>query len=185
MHLSFIHFLCRLQCIATYSNAFVINLSKFYYQLPYQNIRYLVHICRKLAPKLAASLRHIVAASLLQTRFSYANFFSGTLVLAHNVRRKYAAHSCRTLFWHTMYAASMQRTVVAHYSGDTMCAASLQRTGCGTLFLCATMFAAHSCRALSCSAPSTPPPPHPWFISHPPPHHHHHIGFSSLPPKGV
>ena len=101
--------------------------------------------------KLAASLRLIVAASLLQTRFSYANFFSGALfwhtmcaasmqhtvvahcsgtqcapqvcstqlsrtVLAHNVHRKYAVHSCRALFWHTMWAASLQRTVVAHYS---------------------------------------------------------------------
>ena len=47
---------------------------------------------------------------------------------------KLAAHSCRALYWHTMCAASMQRTVVAHYSG-TQCAAH----SCRTLFLCATI----------------------------------------------
>ena len=64
--------------------------------------------------KLAASLRLIVAASLLQTGFSYANFFSGAL------------------FWHTICAASMQRTVVAHCSGTQcapqVCSTQLPRT---------------------------------------------------------
>ena len=117
---------------------------------------YKPQICRKLA----ARLRLIFAARLPQTRFSYANYFSGALfwhtmcaasmqctvaahctgtqcapqvcsaqlsrtILAHNVRRtgKFAAHSCRALFWHTMCAVqvSLQHTVVAHYSG-TQCA---------------------------------------------------------------
>ena len=124
---------------------------------PYQNIRSLVHMCCKLA----ASLRHIVAASLPQMHFSYANYFSGALfaakfrhtvvahccgthsvrellhtytsctqcvpqvystqlsrsVLAHNVRHKFTAHSCCTLFWHTMCATSLQHTVAVHCSG--------------------------------------------------------------------
>ena len=55
---------------------------------------YKPQICRKLA----ARLRLIFAARLPQTRFSYANYFSGALL------------------WHTMCAASMQHTVVAHVS---------------------------------------------------------------------
>ena len=96
--------------------------------MPYQNIRSLIHICRKLA----ASLRHIFTASLLQTCFSYAKFFSGAL------------------FWHTMCAASMQRTVVAHCSG-TQCAPQV----CSTQFPHTALahnvcrkYAVHSCRAL-------------------------------------
>ena len=113
--------------------------------LPYQNIRSLVHICCKVA----ANLRHIVAASLPQTRFSYANYFSGALfaanlrhtvvahivcgsfsihiLLAHNVCHKFTAHSCHALFWHTMCATSLQRTVVAHCSG-TQCAPQVYST---------------------------------------------------------
>ena len=141
--------------------------------------------------KLAASLRLIVAASLLQTRFSYANFFSGALfwptmctasmqhtvvahcsgtqcapqvcgpqlrrtVLAHNVRRKNAAHSCRALFWHTMCGAQLPHTILVCHN-----------------------FAAHSCRALRCSAPIPPLPPP--LVYHP----HCHIFFSSLPPGGA
>ena len=134
---------------------------------------YKPQICRKLA----ARLRLIVAARLPQTRFSYANYFSGAL------------------FWHTMCATSMQRTVVAHCS-DTqwapqVCGAQLSRTvlvhnvrrkfaahNCRALFwytMCAASllrtvvvhcsvchkFAAHSCRALRCSAPTPSLSPHP------------------------
>ena len=76
----------------------------------YQNIRSLVHICRKLA----ASLQHTVVASLPQTCFSYANYFSGTL------------------FWHTMCAASLQCTVVVHY----YCVPEV----CGTQLPCTALF---------------------------------------------
>ena len=82
--------------------------------------------------KLAASLQLIVAASLLQTRFSYANFFSGAL------------------FWPTMCAASMQRTVVAHCSGTQcapqICSAQLPRTVLAHNVR--RKYAAHNCRAL-------------------------------------
>ena len=58
--------------------------------------------------------------------------FSIHILLAHIVCQKFRAHSCRTLFWHTMCATSWQRTVVAHCSG-TECApqvysAQLSRT---------------------------------------------------------
>ena len=79
-------------------------------------------------------------------------------VLAHNVRRKYAAHSCRALFWHTMCAKSMQRTVVAHYSG-TQCAPQVCSAQLSHTILVCLKFAAHSCCALRCSAPLPPPPP--------------------------
>ena len=134
---------------------------------PYQNIRSLVHICSKLA----ASLRHIVTASLLQTRFSYANFFS-----------------C-ALFWPTMCAASMQRTVVAHCTGTQcapqVCSAQLSRTVLAHNVR--RKYAAHSCRALfwhtMCAAslqhtvvahcavlppPLPPTPPQPYFTTPPP-----------------
>ena len=146
---------------------------------------YKPQICRKLA----ARLRLIVAARLPQTRFSYANFFSGAL------------------FWHTMCATSMQRTVVAHCSGTqcapqvcsaqlsrtvlvhnvrrksaahncralfwyTMCAASLRRTVVVHCSVCHE-FAAHSCRALRCSPPPQFITPTPIFF------------LSSLPPGGV
>ena len=109
------------------------RFTRFTHDLPYQNIRSLVHICRKLA----ASLRLIVAASLLQTRFSYANFFSGAL------------------FWPTMCGAQLPHTIIVCHK-----------------------FAAHSCRALRCSAPIPPTPP---LVYHP----HCHFFFSSLPPGGV
>ena len=146
--------------------------------------------------KLAASLRLIVAASLLQTRFSYANFFSGAL------------------FWPTMCAASMQRTVVAHCSGTQcapqVCGAQLRRTVLahitGTQCVpqeCSaqlsrtilahnvrrTVAAHYSCvpqvygaqlprTALFCPHPPLPPPP--WFITPTA-----IFFFSSLPPGGV
>ena len=89
---------------------------------------YKPQICRKLA----ASLRLIFAARLPQTRFSYANYFSGAL------------------FWHTMCAASMQRTVVAHCSGTQsapqVCSAQLPHTVLAHNVR--RKYAAHSCRAL-------------------------------------
>ena len=130
---------------------------------------YKPQICRKLA----ARLRLIVAARLPQMRFSYANYFSGAL------------------FWHTMCATSMQRTVVAHivcrkFAAHncrvlfwyTMCAASLQRTivahcsgtqcaaqVCGAQLSC-TILCATSLRHTVAVHSVVPPPPHP---SKPPP----------------
>ena len=89
---------------------------------------YKLQICRKLA----ARLRLIFAARLPQTRFSYANYFSGAL------------------FWHTMCAASMQRTVVAHCSG-TQCAPQVCSAQLPHTVLAHNVrrkYAAHSCRAL-------------------------------------
>ena len=89
---------------------------------------YKPQICRKLA----ARLRLIVAARLPQTRFSYANYISGALLL------------------HTMCATSMQRTVVAHCSGTQcapqVCGAQLSRTV--LVHNVRHKFAAHNCRAL-------------------------------------
>ena len=141
---------------------------------------YKPQICRKLA----ARLRLIFAARLPQTRFSYANYFSGAL------------------FWHTMCAASMQHTVVAHCSGTQcapqVCSAQLPHTvlahnvcrkyaahSCRALFwhtMCAaslrrTVVAHYSCVPQVCGAqlpctalfcppyPHPPSPPHPWFIT--------------------
>ena len=125
--------------------------------------------------KLAASLRLIIAASLLQTRFSYANFFSGALfwptmcaasmqrtVVAHCSGTQCAPQVCGALYWHTMCAARMRRTVVAHYSG-IQCAA---HSFC-TLFLCATTLqrtVAVQCAVLPPS-PLPPPPPTPGLSS--------------------
>ena len=110
----------------------------------------------------AARLRLIFAARLPQTRFSYANFFSGAL------------------FWPTMCAARMQRTVVAHCSGTQcapqVCGAQLSRTilahnvrckfaahSCGTLFLCATTLQRTVAVHWAVLPPPTPLPP-PCFI---------------------
>ena len=163
----------REMCSEEGQRVFHENLASGFSFFPYQNIRSLVYISRKLA----ARLRLIFAARLPQTRFSYANYFSGALfwhtmcaasmqrtvvahcsgtqcapqvcgaqlprtVLAHNVCRKYAVHSCRALFWHTMCAASLQRTVVAHYS----CVPQL----CGAQLPCTALF-----------CPPTTPTPHP------------------------
>ena len=122
----------RLQHNSTSQSAWLSGLSfrcwRLLVQIPYPKIRSLVHICRKLA----ASLRHTVAASLLQTRFSYANYFSGALL------------------WPTMCAASMQRTVVAHcfctQCAPQICSAQLSRTVLAHNVR--RKFAAHSCRAL-------------------------------------
>ena len=99
---------------------------------PYQNIRSLVYISRKYA----ANLQHVCGLYLRrvlpQTRFSYANYFSGAL------------------FWHTMCAASMQCTVVAHCSG-TQCAPQVCSAQLPHTVLAHNVrrkYAAHSCRAL-------------------------------------
>ena len=92
-------------------------------------------------------------------------------VLAHNVCRKFAAHSCRALYWHTICAASMQRTVVAHYSGTQcapqVCGAQLPRT-----ILVCHKFAAPQlpCTALFCPHPLLPPPHLTPGLSPPPPY---------------
>ena len=99
--------------------------------------------------------------------FFVCKFLFWRTVLAHNMRRKYAAHSCRTLFWHTMWAANLQRTVVTHCTGTQcapqVCSARLSRTilaqcapqVCGAqlsrAILVCHKFAAHSCHALRCS----------------------------------
>ena len=124
--------------------------------------------------KRAASLQHTVAASLLQTRFSYANYFSGAL------------------FWHTICAASLQRTIVAHCSG-TQCAPQVCSTQLSRTVLVHNVrrkFAVHSCCALFCvpqvcgaQVPCTAlfrPHPHPQFITPTP-----IFFFSSLPSGGV
>ena len=107
----------------------------------YQNIRSLVHICRKLA----ASLQHTVVASLPQTCFSYANYFSGTL------------------FWHTMCAASLQCTVVVHY----YCVPEV----CGTQLPCTALFPPPPPHTHTLPHPPTPSlsPTPPYFFSSLPP----------------
>ena len=107
-------------------------------------------------------------------------------VLAHNVRRKYAAHSCRALFWHTMCAVqvSLQRTVAAHCTGTQcapqVCSAQLSRTILAHNVRRTGKFAAHSCRTLFLCATTlrrtvavhcTVLPPHPTpGLSSPPPY---------------
>ena len=127
--------------------------------------------------KLAASLRLIVAASLLQTRFSYANFFSGALFWPTMCAASMPAHSCSALFWHTMCAASLRRTVAAHCTGTQCvpeeCSAQLSRTILA-YNVRRTVAAHYSCVPQLCGAqlPCTSlfcPPPLPPY-PHPPPH---------------
>ena len=84
--------------------------------------------------------------------FFVCKFLFWRTVLAHNiVRRKFAAHSCRALYWHTMrrkYAAHSCRALFWH----TMCATSLRRT-----------VAVH-CAVLP-QPPPTSPPSHSGFIT--------------------
>ena len=146
--------------------------------LPYQNIRSLVYISRKYAANLqhvcGLYLRRVCRKRVFRMQITFLAHCSGTqcapqvwsaqlsrTVLAHNVRHKFAAHSCRTLYWHTMCAESMQHTVVAHYSG-TQCAPQFCSALLSHTILVCLKFAAHSCRALRCSAPPLPPP---WFIT--------------------
>ena len=184
------HFWCRLQ------------RNEVSEDIPYQNIRSLVYISRKYAANLqhvcGLYLRRVCRKRVFRMQITFLAHCSGTqcapqvccaqlsrTVLAHNVRRKFAAHSCRTLYWHTMCAESMQRTVVAHYSG-TQCAPQVCSALLSHTILVCLNFAAHSCRALRCSAPPLPypplppPPPHPWFITPTA-----IFFFSSLPPEGV
>ena len=103
----------------------------------------------------AASMRSVVAhCSGTQCAPQFCSAQLPHTVLAHNVCRKYAAHSCRALFWHTMCAASLRRTVVAHYS----CVPQL----CGAQLPCTVLF-----------CPPTPPTPTPPLVYHP----HCHIFF--------
>ena len=87
-------------------------------------------------------------------RHKFAAHSCRTTVLAHNVRRKYAAHSCRALFWHTMCAVqvSLQRTVAAHCTGTQcapqVCSAQLSRTILAHNVRRTGKFVAHSCRTL-------------------------------------
>ena len=145
-------------------------------------------------PQTCSTFAAYICGAFAANAFFVCKLLFWRTVLAHNVRRKYAvhscgalfwqrkfaAHSCRTLYWHIMCAERMQRTVVAHYSGTQcvpqVCSALLSHT----ILVCLN-FAAHSCRALRCSAPPLPQPPTPPLVYHP----HCHIFFSSLPPGGV
>ena len=152
---------------------FIIHFILFH--IPYQNIRSLVYISRKYAanlqPVCGLYLRRVCCKRVFRMQITFLAHCSCTqcasqvcstqlsrTVLAHNVRRKFAAHSCCTLYWHTMCAKSMQRTVVAHYSG-TQCAPQVWGALLSHTILVCLKFAAHSCRALRCSAPPTPTPP--------------------------
>ena len=99
-------------------------------------------------------------------------------VLAHNVRCKFAAHNCRTLFWYTMCATSLQRTIVAHCSG-TQCAPQVCSAQLSCTVLCATTHTQLPCTALFPTPPPPPPPPQP-LVYHPTPIYF----FSSPSPRG-
>ena len=170
---------------------------------PYQNIRSLVYISRKYAANLlhvcGLYLRRVCRKRVFRMQITFLAHCSDTqcapqvcsaqlsgTVLAHNVRRKFAAHSCRTLYWHTMCAAILAHNVrrtgkfAAHSCRalywHTMCAAILahnvRRTGkfaahsCRTLFLCATTLR----RTVAVHCTVLPTPPHPWVY-----HPHRHI----------
>ena len=116
-------------CGAFAANAFFVCKLLFWRTVLTHNVRrkYAVHSCRALFwhTMCATSLQRTVAAHCTGTQCApqVCGAQLSRTILAHNVRRtgKFAAHSCRALYWHTMCAASMQRTVVAHYSG-TQCA---------------------------------------------------------------
>ena len=174
-------------CGAFAANAFFVCKLLFWRTVLTHNVRrkYAVHSCRALFwhTMCATSLQRTVAAHCTGTQCApqVCGAQLSRTILAHNVRRtgKFAAHSCRALYWHTMCAASMQRTVVAHYSG-TMCAVqvSLQRTVVAHYSCVPQLCGAQlPCTALFC--PPYPPPLHPWFIIPTA------IFFSSLPPGGV
>ena len=116
-------------CGAFAANVFFVCKLLFWRTVLTHNVRrkYAVHSCRALFwhTMCATSLQRTVAAHCTGTQCApqVCGAQLSRTILAHNVRRtgKFAAHSCRALYWHTMCAASMQRTVVAHYSG-TQCA---------------------------------------------------------------
>ena len=133
---------------------------------------YKPQICRKLA----ARLRLIFAARLPQTRFSYANFFSGALfwptmcaarmlrtVVAHCSGTQYAPQVCSAQLRRTVLAHNVRRKYAAHSSRalfwHTMCAASLQRTVIAHYSCVPQVCGAQlPCTALFCPTPSPTPP---------------------------
>ena len=178
-------------CGAFAANAFFVCKLLFWRTVLTHNVRrkYAVHSCRALFwhTMCATSLQRTVAAHCTGTQCApqVCGAQLSRTILAHNVRRtgKFAAHSCRALYWHTMCAASMQRTVVAHFFWHTMCAVqvSLQRTVVAHYSCVPQLCGAQlPCTALFCPLPP-PPPPTPPLVYHP----HRHIFFSSLPPGGV
>ena len=153
---------------------------------PYQNIRSLVYISRKYAANLqhvcGLYLRRVCRKRVFRMQITFLAHCSGTqcapqvcsaqlsrTVLAHNVRRKFAAHSCRTLYWNTMCAESMPAHSCCALFWHTMCAASLWRTVVAHYSCVPQVCGAQlPCTALFCPPPlplPTPPPPHPWFIT--------------------
>ena len=103
-------------------------------------------------PQTCSTFAAYICGAFAANAFFVCKFLFWHTVLAHNVRRKNAAHSCRALFWHTMCAASLQCTAVAHYSGTQcapqVCGAQLSRTILAHNVRRTGKFAAHSCRTL-------------------------------------
>ena len=148
-------------------------------------------------PQTCSTFAAYICGAFAANAFFVCKFLFWRTVLAHNVRRKNAAHSCRALFWHTMCATSLQCTVATHCTGTQcvlqVCSAQLSRTilahnvrrkfaahSCRTLFLCATSL--RRTVAVHCAVLPQPPLPHPTpGLSTPPPY----LFFSSLPPGGV
>ena len=128
-------------------------------------------------PQTCSTLAAYICGAFAANAFFVCKLLFRRTVLAHNVRRKYAAHSCHALFWHTMCAASLQRTVAAHCTGTQcvpkVCSAQLLLTimahnvrrkfaahCCRTLFLCASSL--RRTVAVHCAVlPPLPPPPIP------------------------
>ena len=77
---------------------------------PEKKFAYEKRICSKLAVAMCRKL----AESLLKV----CGIYVPETVLARNVRRRYAAHSCRALFWHTcalqFCSEQLSRTILAH-----------------------------------------------------------------------
>ena len=105
--------------------------------IPYQNIRSLVYISCKYAANLqhvcGLYLRRVCRKRVFRMQISFLAHCSGTHNVRRNVRRKYAAHSCRALFWHTMCAVQVCDSAVAAHCTGTQCApqvcsAQLSRT---------------------------------------------------------
>ena len=133
-------------------------------------------------PQTCSTFAAYICGAFAVNAFFVCKLLFWRTVLAHNVRRKYAAHSCRTLFWHTMCAASLQHTVAAHCTGTQcvpkVCSAQLSRTilahnvrrkfaahCCRTLFLCASSL--RRTVAVHCAVLAPPPglsPPLPYFF---------------------
>ena len=137
----------------------------------------------QLMPQTCSTFAAYICGMFAANAFFVCKLLFWRTVLAHNVGRKYAAHSCRALFWHTMCAASLQRTVAAHCTGTQcvpkVCSAQLSRTilahnvrrkfaahCCRTLFLCASSL--RSTVAVHCAVlPPYPPTPTPPLVYHP------------------